>query len=65
MMKSYFPKPEKNTNINGLLEPGIILFIELGTIVNEIKMGSRSEEVKIDLNSQQALIHEAEFNDLY
>ena len=59
------PQISKNTNIDGLLKPGIILFTELSTIVNEIEMDSRSEEVKIDLQSHQALIHKAEFKDLY
>ena len=38
----------ENTNINGLLKPGTILFTELDIIVNEIEMDSRNEEVKID-----------------
>ena len=59
------PQTSENTNIDGLLKPGIILFTELSTIVNEIEMDSRSEEVKIDLQSHQALIHKAEFKDLY
>ena len=59
------PQTIENTNIDGLLKPGIILFTELSTIVNEIEMDSRSEEVKVDLQSYQALIHKAEFKDLY